>query len=606
MSEQQLFDFLISTVKGDRHRWYGRTVEVAQWCYMVMTGDDQRKILVKYKARETEQQQEQRVHITNSKTQYIGNKVSTLFNEIARADNVHILASYNEVGEAATEKQTILNQALYDFYQQQDLKTYLDYKVKYYNFYDPNAFFVSEFENINPINEPPTTYPLEVSSSAAVNYEYNKWGLAALVVHREKTYVYNESGKEKTEIVDKYIAYGRGVSYTIEAVPEKAFYEFDSSYTQEKIEIDDEEKTYYWKAFETGTEAVPAIRAGYFPDPTTKGETFVSPLWPAEKLITDLIWKKSEYDLSHALHGYYQKFMYVDECNQKNYTGDECEAGYYPDGKKCTACNGSGMSIHTTVQDVVYVKLPDSKSEAIPLSDFVHYVQMPMELVQLQRSDLDELEKDIFSAILNENIFERNVVAQTATEARLNWRSVYNMLSPFADKYSEIYTFFVGSIAEHMQIAENLINEHSFNKDFRLESVDELLQQRQLAINASAPYDVIKNIDYHILSKQHREDPSYLKLHDIKEMLRPFRGKTESERMFIISSLPELNPQRVLWLYFDEIISELLHSDLDLLGLRYRDLREEVDKMVRGKIDELRSSTEEDFIFADVSLEDEA
>ena len=79
-----LFAILTRRVSEDTpHRDYQRTVDHAKWCYQIVTGDDQKEILVSYKVRETQKQVDQRIRITNSRTQYVANKVKKLLSGYA-------------------------------------------------------------------------------------------------------------------------------------------------------------------------------------------------------------------------------------------------------------------------------------------------------------------------------------------------------------------------------------------------------------------------------------------------------------------------------------------------------------------------------------------
>ena len=44
--------------------------------------------------------------------------------------------------------------------------------------------------------------------------------------------------------------------------------------------------------------------------------------------------------------------------------------------------------------------------------------------------------------MFNTNVFDRAEIAVTATEKRLDQEQVYNVLTPYADNWSKIYTFF--------------------------------------------------------------------------------------------------------------------------------------------------------------------
>jgi len=290
LSREELQNILFNTVANNaKHIDYKRTVSVAHWNYKIMTGDDQDDIIVSYKRREITEQQHQRIRLTNSRTQYVGNKVFNLYSEVHRSDR-----TVNNIRNDSNDVDSLVFN-LNNFNELRDLETYLDEKYRYFNFYDPNAFLVIEFDNEDPVNEKPTVYPFEVKSDEAVDYTYDRGVLQYLTVRQDVEY--KSVKKDETVHAYKWTMYAPLVSYVAQHIPEDAVFEIPEGWDILTIQMKDVE------TLETMSDRVPAMQFGYLRDPITAGRTYVSPMYPAEKILTDLIWRKSEYDLAHALHG---------------------------------------------------------------------------------------------------------------------------------------------------------------------------------------------------------------------------------------------------------------------------------------------------------------
>lgn len=581
--EQLLKRFERIVTNGISHPDYERTVQIAKWCRQIVTGDDQDNILIKYKRRETETQQEQRIHITNSKTQLAAAKVTKLFNEVHRSDNVVDEIRYKDTDKNADL--AILKETLDEFYQTKSLKNYLNKRYHHYNFHDPNAFLVIEFENENPVEQYPFVYPLEISSEEAFNFEYVNGVLQYLVIRQPIEYEQDNERGTKTGF--RWTLYATGISYVLQHVPESVQYEIPNGYVERRIKVKNvtEPQLFLFAKFITKTARCPAMRFGYYEDPTTNNRTLVSGLYPAEKVFTDLIWSKSEYDLTKALHGFYQKFIYVQRCTTCAGVGTVWNTTAQ---ETCSTCKGKGKLSHTTVQDVVEIVVPDDWKDIVPLSNLVHFAEIPSYLVERQKTDVDESVRDVFSAIFNENIFDRAQVAETATANKLNWRSVYNALIPYADHYSDMYIFATELVADILDKGKDLVVSHSISTDFKLESVDELIDQRLRAVSATVPNEIIRTIDLNILSKQHRDDPDFVSRHKARQLFEPLRGKSKEEKIMIITMLDDDDPMKVLYIKFDDIFDLIFDEFKEFADMPWQKQRQIVDEAVAAEIESLK------------------
>lgn len=580
LRKEDLYSILLQRVAEDTpHADYQRTVDHAKWNKQIITGDDQKEILVTYKVRETQNQVEQRVRVTNSRTQYVSNKVKKLFNEVHRSDDVTETISYSS---SQTDASGLL-QALDTWYENKSLKKYIAGRFKDLVFEDPNAYIIAEFENDDPVNKKPTPYPFEVRSGQ-IYYPHRVNGVLQYLITFHPI-AYNT---KKNGVVTgyRYTLYGIGYSFVLQHIPDGSLFEIPEGWQKIKMKYGErpEKQLFIFQEYETKTEECPAFRVGYLDDPETDGRTKVSVFYAAKNILTDLIWNKSEYDLAKALHGFYQKFVYVSPCKPcggSGYVEDhEMEAR-----ETCRSCKGSGKDIHTTTQDIVAIGLPSDPTQMFDLSRLVHYAVIPDSLITKQREDVVSDQKDVFNCIFGANVLERSELVETATAKNYDWRAVNNTLFEYGDQVSDFFKFAVRLSASHRGELQGLIVQHSHSQDFKLESVLEKIEQRQAAMNAGAPMSVISAFDIDILGKQHKDDPVFLKLYKAKERFRPMRDKSRDEKLMLISALDTNDPERILFIYYERIFDDILDEHENFADYAYKKQRDIVYKKVQEIID---------------------
>lgn len=555
--DKALVERALLVAEGKRHKDYKKTIDVAKWCYQINTGDDQTELVIQYRPKESDKQKERRVRVYNSRTPQVANKVKALFNEVHRSDEITDNLKFGGENEQAKELKTSLNEKLDCFDGLRSVRKYLTDRTHYFTFFDPNAWVVVEFEGDAQERK---IYPFEVESENALDFNIHRGILQYFVSRIVRTFKKKDNSKIKN---NKYTLYAAGINVDVIEVPEDREDLIDwvdpEGYELVTREISKIKKQFFVRTFVTKNKHCPAARMGYIQDPSTKGRTFISPLHLAEKTIQRLIWRTSTLDISHACHGFYKMMMYAEECNHKEViSGTEysCDRGW-TGPKHCDSCKGTGKRMHISDQDVVMYLLPEEGEKIEPLSNFIHYANIPTEMIQEQAKEVESALTDALSTIFNENIFDKSVLANTATGIHYNWRSVNNRLLDYGNFDADNYTFIVKTVAMIQNMDSNLTVEYGYPSDFKLESVQELLTERQTAVTSNAPTEVITNIDLKILAKQHRDNPEYVQRFKIKEQFRPLRTKRTDERIIIIERLPDFHPIRVLDQYFDEIFDDL-------------------------------------------------
>lgn len=538
MNKQDYLNILqIAVMEGTPHPDYDRTVSLAKTYKSIMTGKDQKEMVLSYRPRETPDQKVQRLNITIPRTDAEGNRFVMLTDKIKKIDNIVDNVYYM----SDKTDRTRIDECRAKFYQGRSIDAYLHDFNQWANYYDPNAWLLINFMKVGDKNVP---YPVEYKSA-----DVYRWS-------------------ETINDIDWFIALQRVerglLKYTMFA-PDWCFIltqmddESKRKEGTETLKIGD--YSYLLETFNTLSGSTPVFRAGYIRDVETDSRTFVSILHPAMNSFKRLINDGSEYDLTKAIHGFLQKYQYANVCDYTEERDNEvarCNDGYlrFSDERiTCPQCKGRGLVIHTTPQDVVMIKHPDGKDEHIPLEEMVHYVTIPESIIANQKEDIDRDITDIQIAILNTQLTDDKEVQRnvTATEKVIDLDNINTVLYRHAQNHSRLFRRSLMQCATYMGVNEGLVVNHEFPKDFQLESLAQLIQQRTNALAAGVPYAVIENIDTKILTKQSQGDMDNILWVHAWELFRPWRELPLTERLTLLADLPDTNRKKVLYTYFEEI-----------------------------------------------------
>jgi len=606
-SQDELFNILIGVIKENKtHKYYKEVVEHSNFCRQILTGDDQEKLLIRYN--KDGEELEQAVNLTNSRTQFASGQVYTVFEEVERSDDTVTPFRFDKEGDQAEKKIKEINSLLEKF-KGTDAKSWTYEAVHRLNFYDPNAFIFINFTPYNyQIEKTDFIYPVEISSEEAVMFEYSNGILIYLVFYMETEIEDEEKNtrKEITKIGRNFYLVAKDVLIEFLELPDVKAPEIKPGYEYIELEVvtsgdpiipGKKKKKYQWQIHQTNSGEIPAVRVGYIKNPVHFNETCSFVMHRAEKLFYDLIWTKSEYDLAKALHWFYQKFVYAPACEHKDADYGPCQGGHFANGEECPVCEGSGMLIHETVQDVITLKLPRNAADIVPLSNMVHYETIDISIGKHLQEDFKGIEQDIFKAVFTSQVFDQSEIAVTATEKNLDLRAVKNALIKFADHVSKVYMFIIRMAAHYTDNSDGIIVNHKHSKDFKLETLDDKIKTRKALVDAGAPYQAIRSNDRAIIEMQFEDDPQYIAILDAREKFRPYREKTKEERMFILVRSKETDPNLILWKHFEQIMTEIAYEDKERSKpwhlLSYPEQKAIVDQKVQAIKDQVQKEQEE-------------
>lgn len=596
MNTQEAYDKIVEIIQADyRHPDYDRTVAVAEWAYSMMTGDDQGQY-INVRLNESQDQKDQRERLYNSITGLASRQVASIFNKVRRTDGIQEMTDHDN-----SDAKDALTAALDTFYKGQHLREYLFDRLEYFTFYDPNAWIICERRNT--VNTEGATvavesYPLEIPCHQAIDFAVDRGLVRYLVVGIPRKEMHDD--KEVT-LFDYYL-YAAGTTLhfheyagTSEPMP---------GYSPVAlIKPDDTTAFFLFQSFQTGSNEFPGFRAGCYADPATQGRTFFTPLHYAEKVYKDLMIDKSNHDVDRTIHHNPQKYVYAPMCRYENQeTGERCDGSdsYFKDTKdhKCPRCHGKGSQYHLSSQDIVVISYdPEAPDLTLPpLSNFAFYVNLPDWLPKWMAEQIKDGINRVFSAVFATQIDGRaNPGPQTATEVVLDYEQAYNVLQPYAELYSLGFETVVRVSADYLELnREGLTAMHRFPRDFKMETISQLLEKYKTAKAAGVSMDVLNGIERDILAKQYRNRPDLVANWAAFQNFLPFRDKTPEMIGFILSARSETDFDRVLYENFATLTGEI-QTQLEtwFYQIPYTEQKRLIGEAVRAKIGEIQYASDQ-------------
>lgn len=566
------------------HGNYKKWADEAKFWRGIVSGRDLDDLIVSYKLRESDEQKTQRLRLTKPPTRGPANRTLSHFNRLQSTDKKGANITYQREG---TDK-AILTDRLSNFSGGRSLENYLFETFTAQVATDPHSFLLVLFDGDrdsrgNFIDKPfprPEIVPCEQVWDINHINDVPQWLLRKVEHSGEVQGVESgtpnavpmgdaQAGQRLTWV--EYTLYFAGYVQTLTQIT-RANPVGELKAGQELVEVRAKGKdtsTWLLSTYPTLQSRVPFIQYGYKRDPIDR-ETFVSVMEPARTDFENLVNRASEYALMLALHVFLQKYQYVGKCTFSAPGQGMCQGGQMSGTKQpCTKCGGTGNAILATVQDVVTIKLPDEGEAIVPLQNMIYYPALPFDIVNHLKAELDEKPDLIERAMWGVLLGEKQDVATTATEVARKYDSVYSVLSKAAQHWAEMYEHAAYLVAEYAEVSTDLTVDYYFPADYEMETLDELLLALKHAQESGAGSTIEDGLRSRILKKQFKDAPDVVAWEQAQQRHKPFRTKTESEQAMILSMLPEADPSRVLWTFFDEIFAEIRFETPDFPNMPY-------------------------------------
>jgi len=525
------------------HEDYDHVVKLADKYYKMKTGDGIEDLLQRVTTRTTDEEWEQVKRIYRSIIpSTLGSTKLPFQKAIRRQPDVRKI----EFPANSEAKKSELETYIAQYWGCKSLDEYMEYAFIDYNYIDPNAFLITEFDPFDALIEKASPYPFVATSIECIMFEYKNEILQYLVVRLPIKYMDHEIERKGY----KYTMYLGMDTIVFSQVSDKYVSEGNSI---ETIEV---EKSRFFNVFyyEPKNEKVPAIRFGFKRDEQTKGRTFVSLFNEVVGFLEKTLKIDSELDLSTAMVAFPQRFAYVSACQNQG-----CNKGKMLDDSECPVCHGTGVQpFHKSSADIVTLALPRNAEPAqlLDLNNLLVYKTPPIELLTFQKEYLEYLKSTAYELMFNVDRFTRSQVSITATEAIQGQDNLNDTLYPFARQYSAIYEFVVKDIATFIDLPDVTIH-HKFPYDFKMKGLAELMQDLKMAKEANASPATIAAIEDDINEILYHDRTDELKKMKVKNAVNPFRGYSNENIRFIISQGNTTLYNRTLWENQEAIFQEL-------------------------------------------------
>jgi hypothetical protein len=560
------------------HQDYERVTELADKYYKMKTGHKITDLLRQIVTRETEDEFTQRCNISKSVIPSTLNSTQLPFQKAIRKQPLLREIIYQS-GDRVKELEEIINK----YWGQKSVEEYLEYSMIDYNYIDPNAFLITEFDAFDSNTEKASPYPFVASSTEAIMFEYKNENLQYLIVKLPIKFIENEIEKDGL----KFTMYlGPDTIQLVEVGKKEIFTEEDG------IILEINAHFYLYQEFQPKAKKVPAQRFGYLRDAETQGRTFVSVFHPILLLLEKVMKTDSELDMSTALVAFPMRWAYVDKCPNK-----DCNGGKLFDGTTCGTCGGTGKQpLHDGVKDVITLELPRDPKDMVNLDDLYTIKGPPIELLTFNKDYITELRKLVFQMMFNNEITTRSevAVAVTATESNFGTDNMNDTLYPFARNYSSMWEFVVTDIATFTDLGEGLTVHHKFPNDFKFKSIVDLMNELKVAKDAGASTSTIAAIEDDINDILYSDRPNDLKKIKIKSLMNPFRGYPEATVRLLISQGLTTEYNATLWANLESIFNEIELENPGIYEMKESFIRDAVKKKTEEYIKQMKSEIPEE------------
>lgn len=570
---ENLFNKIVDNITNrKRHKNYERVVELAKLYKQLATGDGLEELIQQFNRREDDTQHKQRVALTTLVTKCIVNKITTPERKISSTRPLtkeYYYTLEKDTENSVSDKKKRLEAAVKDFYNGKGVDKYVNDVFFTANDLDPNSFILFLFNNYDNRIEQPVIYGYPIPSVNALDFEYINNELDWLIFRADVKY--KENGIEKNGDYFSIIAQDEQITFTqIDPASVSGLLEnVLKSASGDVLPSQAEDTEDYYYRIKGNTYLVrfaspkcgftPAIRMGVVRDPVTNGETYLNNWDVAVPYLKKSVKTCSELDLTESLHAFPQAFEYQPRCNGSIESGSviPCSGGIRPDGKMCSSCNGTGYQQHKSSQDKITLGLPRNPADIFDLEKLKAYISPPIDIFDKLVERLKAHEEGAISSVYNSNRFVKQSFSNTATDALIDYQSVYDAIQPMMELYSDFWTFIIKTIASYNDVSNNLVVSLRFGHRLGIESEIDMINKIQAAKNAQVSSYVIEQMNNDLLYVVYADYPDVLKKVEVKQRFFPFEGKSPNEIAMLISSGNVMRSDVILYSNFKRIFDTI-------------------------------------------------
>ena len=599
-------DLVIRAIKGYRHKNYARTVDVADFAKKIVTGVGYGELIIGYKPRESKGQLEQRIRITQNRTTSVEEKTSGFLRQAFRKDKLKWRVHH----EDNTQLAKLTEQTKRYGNDGQKAIEYCEQAALYYARIDPNAFYwVRQVVEGNEVYYTPTIF----ESKNVLDFKIKKGFVKYAVCMESETVTYMKEKESTTKVLSIYYFFDTktgtiqtSIEYDADVAAYSTYYTANFSEDVLKTPGEVDSKKYITQIVRYDSKISPIDRIGYKYDPETSQQTYVTYFNGAVSQFEQLVKIGSEYDLSLTLHAFLQKIGYYVPCDHAE-GASRCRNGVmYPEETTCKLCHGTGQKVTTTSQDSLMIKFPDS-SDTVNISpkDLVWYVQLPIDIVKMQKEITAELEPEITKTIYGVDMTKdmSSNGARTAEEVRGFNDKAQDAIYDFTKSPKRMFLHTMEVIASSEGI-EGLELELEYAPEYDLQSEGSLLESLKKAKDSGATPEITNSIKDRLINKQNRANPTLLRVHRAMRKLLPFAGVSDSLKEQVLMDLPYSDVRKSLYLNFNKITELMIEDAVVFLDKSSEEQQKQVYDLAIKMGEEMQAATSV-LEMRDLMIEDE-
>jgi uncharacterized Ntn-hydrolase superfamily protein len=189
-------------------------------------------------------------------------------------------------------------------------------------------------------------------------------------------------------------------------------------------------------------------------------------------------------------------------------------------------------------------------------------------ILQWQDTKIDKLKAEAISTMYNNDVLAKTTIAETATAAAAKRDEIYNTLHPAAENVSSKWKFFVRIISSLLDNPKPKLL-YEFPSDYKIQTVDELLAQLELANKSGGPASLKQAIALDIAAKVYVDDDYAFLKEKTKAKWIPMQGRSDDTVLMLISIGKLTTEEEILWVHSDSIFDDLENEVSDFYHFTY-------------------------------------
>jgi hypothetical protein len=576
-----------------RHKGYARSVEIAKFATMVTTGRGQDDEVLRYRRFEDDDLKKQRLRLFNAPTKYAISRPRKYWKKVGRVEGIR-----RDYESPQQDRLNSLMEQYENFVDGMTLEDWLIKTLEYLGVTDPNAWIVYERDDLREQGQIVSTkiYPFVFAAADSLNFEHDNTGRLSWFIGRTIV-VENivQDGVVRKNDLENYYLYAPGTVVRAREKGQKTIIE-DGEEEVVLMSLPPNSKsgavkrTFLFSQYDNGTTEIPARQAGVYRDEVSGLRNIFVPWFdPAEHVISDLIRDKTLNDTLSVVYAYPRRWEFEPECRFSDDEG-ECVGGHINGNHehKCPSCKGTGVSSsHNSEQMAIKLVMPtdpEAQKELLDLSKLSFTEQVDTALIKMLDERIEAAEGKIMAAVFDSGLYQKPVGSETrtATEVDSVMDGISDVLAPFCHNISYHYELSYRVGAQYLEFPLMSVR-HNFPEDLNILTLSNEVAIFQEMKESGVGYEAVSGQRGRVMQKVYEGSHDEQAFTQAKYLHEPFAGKSDTEKILIVSARSPLDPERVLWENFDTIFRDIKVEFESFADLTYQRQREIVAQKVEQR-----------------------